>query len=201
MTEFVDILFRLDRLPAKITALVVVIVGTLMFAPDVWLSGLQLEAFREAYGLWFGIVFLVAAGLFTVQLLTYLVGWIQRRMRAAQLEVQTIEAVANLDPNECAVLREFTIQERNTVELLATDPAVMSLVRNGVILQIGSYGRASPVGPIFSYTISHIARPLLSESVLGFPPQATEAAVRQVHDMRPHFMERVLGRRTRTGRW
>ena len=96
--------------------------------------------------------------------------WNKGKSRLAKREQrrQIAERIKRLDAHEQRVLREFEVQNRNTVLLPVGDPAVEGLLNVGIIEKVGSQ-KTRKVGPVCSYETTDDAKDRLTLPRLGVP--------------------------------
>lgn len=146
------------KLPKKAYFLGGIISGLLLFSKDDFLKQLSLFDFKESYTLWIGIAFLLSTGISIIAAFEFIMekykAYSQKKeetanKKQAELENEQRKAaiisdqknkLKKLDNYEKAILREFYISEKNTAEMSCDDPAVIGLVKKGVIKQVGSQG-------------------------------------------------------------
>lgn len=153
------------KLPKEVYFLFSVVSGILLFSSTEFLEKLSLVKFKENYNLWIGIVFLLSLGMSIIcigkLLIHQILAWKtrraeskakrqteldeQKRKQKEEIEEKKIEEehrrkqekiLQYLDNYEKTVLREFSILERNTIDMSLDDPTVLGLVKKKVIRQV-----------------------------------------------------------------
>lgn len=196
--DFISKLFDLHKIPTKIALLLATISGILLFNPFDLIVTLQLEAFVAENGKYVGIAFLLSTGLVIVNSLIW-VGkaskeYILRIRNHKRLVVRLRSYLDRLDVNEKSVLREFTIQGSNTIQLPIEDPSVVGLIREGVITIVGN-AEFDIIGYLAPCIISEEAVEMLTLSMLDLPIKPTEADKVRIGNSRPAFSSRLSYRK------
>lgn len=186
--EWFSKLFEIDKLPFKLVFLAAVISGLVAFSPGPWLSSLQLDGFKKEYGLFIGITFLASSGL----ALTNIAIYIFRLLRGAYIKMQwkagLTDKLETLDHSERAILREFYIQGKYTIEIPINNPSVVGLMNKGIVVLAGKYGEHSLSGMLFPCAIIEEARKRLTNRVLGLPEGTpSEEELSRIKESRPAF--------------
>ncbi|QSR47957.1 super-infection exclusion protein B [Aeromonas veronii] len=146
------------KLPKKAYFLGSIISGVMLFTGDEFLKKLSLLEFKKSYTLWIGIVFLLSIGMVLISIGDFLIEQYKTRKvkkadaakkqqgeieaekkKAAKSEVQKYK-LQNIDNYEKAVLREFYIAQKNTIEMSFEDPTVIGLINKEIIRQVGNRG-------------------------------------------------------------
>ena len=89
--------------------------------------------------------------------------------KARKLVESRNKMIRQLDFEEKAVLREFIIQAKNVLPLPMKQPAVMNLLRSGVLEPAFETQEIKGNSRIIKLSIAIEARELLTNKVLGFP--------------------------------
>ncbi len=105
-----------------------------------------------------------------------------------------IKAVKQLDEDEKSVLREFYIQQANTLEMPVEDIVVSGLIKNGVLQTTRNKGQYSAGGLLLPVIISPAAKKRIRPRKIDMPadlnaPQAREALSKS----RPQYMYEMAG--------
>jgi len=119
------------------------------------------------------------------------------RSRRAMPEEKTREEamrinISALDDYEKAVLREFFIQERNTIRVPEEDVAVAGLMQKGIISIIGDGKFRAGVGETYLVSLSPYARTAILRSgpqAIGLPTgNLSPEQGREIQNLRPGFV-------------
>jgi hypothetical protein len=196
--DFISKLFDLHKIPTKIALLLATISGILLFNPFDLIVTLQLGEFVAENGKYVGIAFLLSTGLVIVNSLIW-VGktskeYIIKIRNRKRLIVRLRNYLDRLDDNEKSVLREFTIQGSNTIQLPIEDPSVVGLIREDVITIVGS-SEFDIIGYLAPCIISEEAAEILTPTILDIPIKPTEADKVRIGNSRPAFSSRLSYRK------
>lgn len=80
--DWITNLFDIKKIPTRVIILALVISFFLLFLPDEMIKNLELIQFKMDYGKYFGIIFLVSAGLLIMQLIS----WIYNKINEQRLK-------------------------------------------------------------------------------------------------------------------
>jgi hypothetical protein len=168
--EPIESLFKLlDRIPFRVILLATVLLtGGLLVAPDYWLVVLRLENFESEYGWLVGIGFAVSLALLVANALMWGWEWLQEAWKDRARERAMRSSIGTLDEHEKQVLREFYIQNKNTILLPIENPTVAGLLRKEIICIVGEGGQnISGVGTPFPVGLSPLALTLINPQSVG----------------------------------
>lgn len=129
------------KLPKKAYFLGSFISGILLFSGDSFLKQLSLLEFKQNYTLWIGVAFLLSIGMASIAAGEFLI----TQYKEAKLKREVKAKLKNLDNHEKVILREFYLNQKNTVEMSFEDPTVIGLIKKGVIRQVGNQGYHSNI--------------------------------------------------------
>lgn len=98
-----------------------------------------------------------------------------------------------MDLTEKYLLREFYLQNRDTLALPFIDPTVASLISKGILRQVGNYGENHYGSLSFNFSISKYARKYLSYEFfsLSVGNRYNEFELAEIRNSRPQYL---LGR-------
>ena len=97
-----------------------------------------------------------------------------------------------LNPHEKAVLREFYIQSKNTIQLAMDDSVVAGLINDGIIQMVGSFAQPTIYGLMAAFSLSVAAARAITPQSVDFPlgePSQTE--IDRIVQARPAFVRRL----------
>ena len=95
-----------------------------------------------------------------------------------------------LDQNEIAVLREFLLQDRNTLQMPINEPVVAGLLSKGVLEQVSPLGHSSVIGIEMSVRISSKVREIVTPQFVGWPEGSpTKEQLEGDMERRPDFFK------------
>jgi len=186
--EWFSKLFEVDKLPFKVVFLTTVISGLVAFSPLTWLSSLQLDGFKNEYGVFIGITFLASSGLTLTNIVIYVFRLIRGEYQKMQWKAGLTHKLETLDHSEQAILREFYIQGKYTIEIPVNNPSVVGLMNKGIVVLAGKYGEHSLSGMLFPCAIIEDARNRLTNKILGLPDGTpSEEDMNRIKESRPAF--------------
>lgn len=199
------------KIPFQIVLWLTLVSGVLTIASDEFLKSLRLHALLQDHGTYVGLAFLLSGSLVVINGSAWLIEKkteAKRRLALQQEEAaqrareerqeverrdeirrRLVNSVAALDPAEKAVLREFWIQGKNTIELPQTDATVAGLEGKGIVEQQGTFGYQALCGFVFPYAIADDARPVVSPEKIDLPQGTlTDNDRRRLRQTRPAFV-------------
>jgi hypothetical protein len=190
--EWFSKLFEIDKLPFKVVFLAAVVSGIVAFSPAPWLSSLQLDRFKNEFGLLIGITFLASTGLALTNITIYIFHLIRGAYEKMKSRAGLSDKLATLDNSERAILREFWIQERNTILIPINNPSAVGLINSRIIIIASKHGELSVYGMLYPCAIVESARKLLTNTILELPEAApTEGEIRRIRESRPPFTRHI----------
>jgi len=190
--EWISKIIEAARLPTKFILCVFAVTVALLFLPQNLLISLHLKEFTDKYGIYIGITALGSGSLLFVEILIYFWNAVQKKVNRRRIYKKALERIKNLDPAEKAVLREFFLQGRNTIKLPMDHPVVAGLLHSGILQLVGSHGRMSLAGMLFSMKISDFIREHLTYEIIELPEgQPTEKDIEFLRNNRPEFMSSI----------
>ena len=168
------------KLPKKVIFLFSVITAAVLFSEQVFLEKLALYDFKEEFKLWIGICFLFSTGLSILNVAEYFLQLHKENKRIkkekadtkekrkreereksesivrekAELEAKErdyLRELERLDKFELSNIREFFIQQQNTIKMSLEDPVVIGLVKKGIIRQVGDKGYQSNITGLITF--------------------------------------------------
>lgn len=189
MEKLLEKLLDVKKVPTTLLLVLLFSSGVLLFAPEEFLSQLNLTEFKEEYGKYIGITFIVTSAFLSVAVFSLAFQVLRKTIWKSGFKRKIEESIRTLDPHEKALLREFFIHRKKTLDLPAFNETVIGLQNKGVINQMSSNGLVYVHGAYFSYCISDYAYRFLSSQILDLPddPNPTESDIRRIHDNRPQW--------------
>lgn len=194
-----------NAVSSRIIFVACVVSGSMLFMPSNWVAKLRLDAFFTDYGKFIGITFLASLGLLIINtggwILNKFIQWrkkakeeAERQGREVEQQAAVIQSLQNLDDSEKAIMREFGIQRKNTIQLPIDHHVVAGLLKKRLITIVGTNGKASLAGVLCPVNISSYAEPYITEELLGFPKvngKPTEEQIYEVMSKRPRFIDTI----------
>lgn len=187
MEKFLEKLFDINKIPTKLIIVIWLSSALILFVPQQFLTKLNLDGFFHDYGKFLGISFIVSSGFTLIALWTYISRLVGRRRSSKRVKESIIKDINYLDFHEKALLREFFINGKQTLQLPFDNDTVVGLVNKHIIYQASSTGFTYLHGAYFPYTISDIANKHLTSEILELPENPTEEDKRRILDNRPNW--------------
>ncbi len=105
-----------------------------------------------------------------------------------------IKAVKQLDPDEKSVLREFYIQQANTLEMPVEDVVVSGLIKKGILQTTRDKGQYSAGGLLLPVIVSTVAIKHIKPRKIGMPSNLNDPKAREkLSKSRPRYMYEMAG--------
>ena len=103
-------------------------------------------------------------------------------------------AIRQLDADEKSVLREFYIQQANTLEMPVEDRVVSGLLAKGILQTTLDKGQYSAGGLLLPTIIAPTAKKYISPKKIGMPASLDDPAAREaLSTSRPQYMYEMAG--------
>lgn len=189
--EWLTKIIEIVKLPLKYFWLVLIISSFLLFSPAVFIQSLGMEKIGQDYRIWIGISFIVSIAMLIVALGEAIAKQVRKKWLKAKLIKEAEKELKQLDPKEKAILREFAIQDQDSIQLPINQVSVAGLLRKGILVQSGLYGERSLAGLLFPVTIRKEIRRILTGSDIDLPQHPTEQDIQRVREARPEFLEEI----------
>lgn len=153
-TEAVKSLIEVLKLAPKYLVAVALIAGALIFLPESWLQLLGLQEISTQYRAWFGLAFLVSAGICIVAIASWIANWILNIFRRRRVQRFVIKKLDNLTEDEKQILRYYFAKGTRSNTLKVDDGVVQELVACRIIYRSAQLGNMLEG---FSHNISDLA--------------------------------------------
>lgn len=189
--EWIEKILAILKLPSRYFITFFVISLFLLLAPENILQLLSLTDFVIKYRPYIAIVFLLSVVLLSMEIALFISRHIASMVHLKKIKRKSILRLLTLDSEEKAILREFVIQNKNTLLLPITYPSVEGLLTSGVLKVIGTYGRLSTVGMLHNVIISESIKPFLTFDQIGLPNELTPPIIEKLRKSRPGFIATV----------
>lgn len=186
--DWLSRLLDVHRLPCKIILWVAVVSGVLVFTPNGFVQQLALADFMKAYRAHIGVIFLASGSLVVINVCVWLVAKARRKAAYGKWKSEVASVLGSLDHAEKAVLREFYLQGKHTIELPMNNATVVGLQNKGIITLVGKYGKYSLAGMLFPFCISEEARNMITKDMINLPTsEPSEQEIARLKASRPDF--------------
>lgn len=187
MEKFLEKFFDINKIPTKLIVVVWLSSALILFVPQQFLTRLNLDGFLHDYGKFIGISFILSSGFTLIALWTFVTRLIREKSLTKKIKKSIVKDIHFLDLHEKALLREFFINGKHTLQLPFDNDTVVGLVNKYIIYQASSTGFTYSHGAYFPYTISDIAYEHLTNQILELPKNPTEEDKRRILDSRPNW--------------
>jgi Na+-transporting methylmalonyl-CoA/oxaloacetate decarboxylase gamma subunit len=201
--NWIDKIITIIKLPLKFIVGIALFAGSLFILPRTFLERLKLDAFLDEFGTFIGIAFYAAFILILINIVTAIIGAIKRRFstkRNKEIVKEKKAKIENkirsmLDPHEKAVLREYIIQEKNTIEIPVDHHVVVGLLNSGVLQIVGKYATGNIlIGLLTPVRLSDTAQNLIysDPTIIDIPDrEPTESEKKDILSKRPDFIHQI----------
>lgn len=180
------------KLPLKYIWAIVIAAGLLLFLPESALQRIHAQKFMQDFGAYIGLAFLVFGILLIIQLVSTLYLKISRWMARNKRLSNSLMELLRLDPSEKAILREFFIQNQNTLQLPIDQATVSGLITKGILTSAGSMGERSLAGVLFPVKMAEHIREHLKLELIDWPPEPlSEENIAFLRNNRPGFLAEI----------
>jgi len=191
--EVLSRLCDIGKIPSKVLCVLCIVSGVLLFAPGSLHETLRTTRLVDKFGLFVGLTFIGSGTLLTVNVVmrTWVGG---ARIRAKRRWRRNLgQTLAELDPVEKAILREFVLQGKRCVMLPIDEPTVAGLLNRRILVQVGTIGRQSLAGSLFPVQMhAAVSEVLVPEHLDLYAGEPTEADKKRVISQRPRFVQEVM---------
>lgn len=187
MEKFLIKLFDIKRIPTKLIFVIWLSSSLILFVPEQFLTKLNLQDFLKEYGKYIGISFIITSGFLIVVIFNFFVKAITSRRFKRKITQSIIKDIKCLDFHEKALLREFYINGKNTLQLPIDNDTVVGLTNKHIIYQASNTGFTYIHGAYFPYSITEIALENLTLKMLDLPENPTEDDKRRIVEERPNW--------------
>jgi len=187
MEKFLEKLFDINKIPTKLIIVIWLSSALILFVPQQFLTKLNLDGFLHDYGKFIGISFIISSGFTLIALWTYITRLITRRRLTKKIKECIVRDINYLDFHEKALLREFFINDKHTLQLPLDNDTVVGLMNKQILYQASNTGFTYLHGAYFPYSISDLARKHITNQILELPENPTEEEKRRIIDDRPNW--------------
>jgi hypothetical protein len=189
MENFLDKLFNLTKIPTQLVFVLWLSASLVLFVPERFLIRLNLNDFLEDYGKYLGIIFIICSAFLLVALINNIKNAIDRHRIITDAKHIILQSVICFNVHEKALLREFFIQNKDTLQLPFDNDTVVGLVNKHILYQASDIGFTYTYGPRFPYSITKFARKKLTNEMIDLPRNPTEEDKRMLIKNRPSWVK------------
>lgn len=187
MEKFLEKLFDIKKIPTKLLFVIWLSSGLILFVPERFLTKLNLTDFLKDYGKYIGIAFLISSAFLVVTLVNYIGRRISRKRLTEKIKKSILKDIKYLDIHEKALLREFYINGKQTLQMPLDNDTVVGLVNKHIIYQASSTGFTYLHGVYFPYSMTELALDNLTPELLELPQNPTEEDKHRILSQRPNW--------------
>ncbi|HEY9003578.1 MAG TPA: super-infection exclusion protein B [Mucilaginibacter sp.] len=185
MEKFLEKLFDLKRIPTKLLFVICLSSGLILFVPERFLVKLNLQDFLKDYGKYIGISFIVSSAFLVIALISYVLSQLSIKTHRKKIRKRILRDIQYLDIHEKALLREFFINKKQTLQMPMDNETVIGLLNKDIIYQASGTGFTQLRSIYFSYSLTKIARENLTLQLIDLPQNPAEEDIRKIIENRP----------------
>ena len=178
--DYIKSLFDFTKLPTKILFVFFLITGFIIFSNDKYTKIFAFEKI-ETYKPLISIVFLISFSILIINFIIYISNLISKKIRTNKLKKQYLKKINNLDDYEKAILREFYIQDKNSLKMPINDETIAGLLSN----------KAMATGFDFSLSINPLIEERLTNKNIDFPENNSKESLEFLENNRPDWIHRM----------
>jgi len=189
LSKIVDII----KIPIKYFWMIFLMSLFLISLPDSWLNNIKLLDFRNSYHLYISLALIITLCLITVESSLFIYRKIKSNFSLKNYKKNLLTNLTRLDPQEQSVLREFFLQNQNTLRLPYDEPIVAGLIKKGILKIIGQLGEKSLAGVLLPIEINPIIKDDILPEQIHFPTSnpLTKEDEEFLLNNRPDFMPEI----------
>lgn len=165
LSKIVDII----KIPTKYFWIILIISLICLFLPDSWLNNFKLLELRNAYHLYISLAFIITFSIVTVESTLFIYKKIKSNCILKNYKKNLLNNLSRLDPQEQSVLREFFLQNQNTLRLPYDEPIVSGLIKKGILRIVGQLGEKSLAGVLLPIEINEVIKDYILPEQIHFP--------------------------------
>ncbi|NNV55030.1 superinfection exclusion B family protein [Limnovirga soli] len=202
MEKFFEKLFDIKKIPTKLIFVIWLSSVLLLFVPQRFLTELNITDFLKDYGKYIGITFIISSAFLLVTLISFVSQHFSRNNYRNKIKKSILRDIMYLDNHEKALLREFYINGKHTLQLPLDNETVVGLVNKHIIYQASGTGFTFLHGIYFPYSMTEVAVENLKFEMIDFPTEPTEDEKRRILNERPTWAKEKSLREDRiNSRW
>jgi len=187
MEKIIENLFDINKISTKFISVIWLSTGLILFFPEQFLFKLTLTEFIEVHGKYIGISFLICSSFLIVVFIQFLSKTFNRKRLNRHIRKGILTTISELDFHEKAVLREFFINDKNTLQLPIDNDTVVGLVSKRILYQVSKTGFTYIHGAYFPYSISDYVRENLKWEMIDLPQNPTDEDKERIINNRPYW--------------
>lgn len=176
------------KLLQKLSVIILITCGCLLFLPETFIEKLYLIKFKNDYSSYIGFLFLLSSVFVADSIWKYL----KNKWYSRNVEKKTHRTLMELDEKEKAVLREFYLQNQNTIFLPINDSIVAGLIDKRILRLVSSIGQSNAVDMLFPLTMTEAARKNITPEIVGLKKdKPSKADIEFVINNRPKYIKQI----------
>lgn len=148
----------------------------------------EYQNLKNQYGILVLLILISSISMLTIEAVIYLYNHIKKKSNSNRDRKRIRNRLESLNGDGKAILREFTIQNRNLIKLPIDNVNVLSLVDAGIIelsRRLAEYHHGKSLG---LFSIAEKASQFISQELLGFPEEGlTPESIEKIQRLRPCF--------------
>lgn len=148
------------------------------------------------YGIYLTFAVCGAIAMLAIELACLIGRQLKENKNRAQRDKCLLGRLMSLDPQETIILREFFLQDRNTIKLPIESPVVAGLLKEGILQLVQTLSQRCFAGRLASFRLSEAAQAFVTFELLG-PPSSeniSEADRERIMSERPQFIREITHR-------
>ena len=202
MEKFIEKLFDIKKIPTKLIFAIWLSSVLLLFVPERFLIKLNIADFLKEYGKYIGITFIISAAFLLVTLISFISRRFSYNNYRSKIKKSILREIMYLDNHEKALLREFYLNSKYTLQLPLDNETVVGLVNKHIIYQVSDTGFSYLHGICFPYSMTKLAFKYLKFEMIDLPTDPTEDDKRRIFNERPIWAKEKSLREDRyNSRW
>mgnify|MGYP000274158078 CR=1 FL=1 len=193
MPDWFDKLVAFIKLPMKYLWVAALFSGLTLFLPTEMVKELGLDVLLEKYRPWLGALFIFSTCLVVIEIFQIIWKKLKSNRLEAKFNSKLIDHLNDLDPHEKSVLREYFIQNRNTLQLPYDNATISGMLNHGLLHMAGNTGERSLAGMLLPIKINPKIRGLITNHMIDLPESQnpTQADIEWIRDNRPEFTREI----------
>lgn len=190
MENYIKALFDFTKLPTKIFVLFAIASSFILFFDHRLLSDvLFLNSLKAQYGWIVGLVFLISVSFSLLNFFIWIINSITNSFAGKKRIRYLKKQLAQLDTFEQAVLREFALQGKKSIDMPMDDATVGGLLSRGILVHNLQLGNSYIMnGMTVSLRINYLVEEFFRPEYIGLSNPPTEEQKRLALKNRPSWV-------------
>ena len=187
LAKFIEII----QLPIKYLLVFSVLSGFLTFSPIEYLNYFSLQKIAIEYKTWISITFLVSSLLLIIEIVYWCWIKVDDYFSTRNIKKELQSELLKLDNHEKAVIREFYLQGKNTLQLPLNHPTIARLFDSHFLILYSTMAEKSLAGVLASLSINPEIKDYITNDLLDLPKNPTSEQIQWLKDNRPNFLAEI----------